>query len=75
MAVSFSWRAGRLAGFTPPVPVLAGELDTSCQPDLMTGIAQRIPGSTFRVLPGTPHMMSLERPEAVAKAQRQFLPA
>ena len=77
-----AWRAfksldvqGRLDRFTAPVLVLAGELDASCPPDLMKGIAHRIPGSTFQVLPDTPHMMSLERPEIVAEALSKFLPA
>jgi 3-oxoadipate enol-lactonase len=77
-----AWRAfksldvqRRLAGFTPPVLVLAGELDASCPPDLMNGVAERIPGSSFRVLPDTPHMMSLEHPEAVANALEKFLPS
>lgn len=76
-----AWRAfkslnvqGRLDRFAAPVLVLAGELDASCPPDLMEGIARRIPGSTFQVVPGAPHMMSLERPEIVARALSNLLP-
>jgi 3-oxoadipate enol-lactonase len=77
-----SWRAfegldvqGRLAGFAQPTLVLAGERDASTTPEIMRGIAERIPGSTYRELPGTPHMQTLECPELVAEALDQFLPA
>jgi 3-oxoadipate enol-lactonase len=53
-----AWRAfkslgvqGRLSRFTAPALVLAGQLDASCPPDLMQGIAHRIPSSTFRPCP------------------------
>jgi 3-oxoadipate enol-lactonase len=36
---------------------------------------ERTPGSTYEVLPGTPHMQTLERPELVAAALDRFLPA
>ena len=32
----------------------------------MAGIAGRMPGADYQVLPGTPHMQTLERPELVA---------
>jgi 3-oxoadipate enol-lactonase len=77
-----AWRAfsamdvrGRLAGFTAPALVLAGEDDASTTPEIMAGIAQRIPGARFQVLPGTPHMQTLERPGLVAEALDAFLPA
>ena len=66
---------GRLAGFGAPVLVLAGECDASTTPQIMRGIAERIPGSSYQELPGTPHMQSLERPELVAAALDGFLPA
>ncbi|GAA1993048.1 alpha/beta fold hydrolase [Catenulispora subtropica] len=76
-----AWRAfigldvqGRLADFDAPTLVLAGEVDTSCTPEIMRGIADRIPGSAFRVLAGTPHMQSLEQPALVAGALEEFLP-
>ena len=75
-----AWRAfegidvqGRLGEFAAPVLVLAGELDASCTPEIMTGVAKRISGSTYEELPGTPHMMSLERPAEVAQALDRFL--
>jgi 3-oxoadipate enol-lactonase len=77
-----AWRAfegldvqGRLAGFEPPTLVLAGGADASTTPEIMSGIAARIPGSTYRELPGTPHMQTLETPEPVAEALDAFLPA
>jgi 3-oxoadipate enol-lactonase len=41
----------------------------------MAGIAGRIPGAIYKELPGTPHMQTLERPELVAAALNEFLPA
>jgi 3-oxoadipate enol-lactonase len=77
-----AWRAfvgldveGRLAQFEAPTLVLAGELDASTTPEIMRGIAARVPGSRFQELPGTPHMQTLERPELVAAALDEFLPA
>ena len=66
---------GRLAGFGAPTLVLAGELDASTTPQIMSAIAQGIDGAEYRELPGTPHMMSLERPELVSQALGAFLPA
>lgn len=77
-----AWRAfkgldvqGRLANIAGPVLVLAGERDASTTPEIMTGIAKRIPGSVYQELPATPHMQTLERPELVADALDHFLPA
>lgn len=73
-----AWRAfkgldvqGKLAGL--PTLVLAGQSDVSTTPELMRGIASRIPGARYRELPGTPHMQTLERPELVAEALAEFL--
>jgi 3-oxoadipate enol-lactonase len=63
-----------LAGFPAPVLVLAGEVDSSTTPDIMNGIAGRIPGSLYRELPETPHMQTLSRPLLVAEALDDFLP-
>jgi 3-oxoadipate enol-lactonase len=52
-----------------------GQLDTSTPPGLMAGIAGRVPGAAYQELPGTPHMQTLERPELVAAALNEFLPA
>ncbi|MFD1544121.1 alpha/beta fold hydrolase [Nonomuraea guangzhouensis] len=76
-----AWRAfkgldvqGGLAKFEAPVLVLAGELDASTTPEIMTALAGRIPGAVYQELPGTPHMQTLERPELVAAALDAFLP-
>jgi 3-oxoadipate enol-lactonase len=66
---------GRLAGFEPPTLVLVGEADASTTPEIMGAIHERMPGSTFEVLLGTPHMQTLEQPELVAAALDRFLPA
>ena len=73
-----AWRAfkgldvqGKLAGL--PTLVLAGQADVSTTPEIMRGIASRIPGALYRELPGTPHMQTLERPELVAEALAEFL--
>jgi 3-oxoadipate enol-lactonase len=77
-----AWRAfkgldvkGRLADFAAPTLVLAGALDASTTVEIMAGIHERIPGSTFEQLPGTPHMQTLERPELVVAALERFLPS
>jgi 3-oxoadipate enol-lactonase len=66
---------GRLASLPAPTLVLAGELDASTTPGIMKGIAERIPGSTYGELPGTPHMQTLSKPDLVADALDEFLPA
>jgi 3-oxoadipate enol-lactonase len=77
-----SWRAfegldvqGRLATLEVPSLVLVGELDASTTPEIMAGIAERIQGSTYEVLAGTPHMQTLERAELVIEALDRFLPS
>jgi 3-oxoadipate enol-lactonase len=76
-----SWRAfrgldvqGRLSAFAAPALVLAGELDASTTPEIMAGIAARMPAARHEVLPGTPHMQTLEQPGLVADALDRFLP-
>lgn len=76
-----AWRAfvgldvrGRLAAYDRPVMVVAGEADVSCPPEFARGIAERIPGAEFAVVPSAPHMMSLEQPDAVADVLDAFLP-
>lgn len=69
-----SWRAlasvdalGRLHHIRVPVHVVAGELDTSATPELMSAIAEQIPAARFSMLPGAAHMLALEAPDALAK--------
>ena|SRR5438067_1388989 len=77
-----AWRAfkevdvqNRLRDFAAPTLVLAGEADVSTTPEIMSEIAKRIPGAIYHELPGTPHMQTLERPEPVAAALDEFIPA
>jgi 3-oxoadipate enol-lactonase len=77
-----SWRAfkgldvqDRLGTLTVPTLVLAGERDASTTPEIMSALAERVPGARYQVLPGTPHMQTLERPDLVAEALDAFLPA
>jgi len=63
---------GRTRWFSPRIS--AGELDASTTPEIMQGIAERILGSTYRELLGTPHMQTLSKPGLVAEALDAFLP-
>lgn len=74
-----TWRAlstldvqERLGGFDKPTLALAAEIDRSTTPEIMTGLANRMPNATFTVLPGIPHMMTLERPDAAGSALADF---
>ena len=68
-----SWRAlaeidteDRLHEITVPTQVIAAELDSSTPPELMRGLAARIPSAEFHVVPGSGHMLSLEKPAELA---------
>lgn len=50
-----------------PAHIIAGENDTSTPPSLMRGFSA-IPGATFEVIDGAPHMISLEKPAELAAA-------
>lgn len=65
---------GRLQDFPAPTLVLAGEADASIPVAGMKAIAGRI-GARFEVVPGAPHLQTLECPDAVADALDRFLPA
>jgi len=76
-----AWRAfkgldvqGRLGAFDAPALVLVGAQDQSSTPEIMSGIAKRIPGAQYQELPDTPHMQTLEKPDLVAAALNEFLP-
>ncbi len=69
-----SWRA--LAGISieplltsirVPTHIIAGENDASTPPALMQGFSA-IPGASFDVIEGAPHMVSLEKPAELAEA-------
>lgn len=66
----------RLRGFPAPALALAGEADASIPVEGMAAIAARIGGGAkFEVIPGAPHIQTLERPGEVADALDRFLPA
>ncbi|HEY3502066.1 MAG TPA: alpha/beta fold hydrolase [Actinocatenispora sp.] len=65
----------RLGGLDVPTLVLAGQLDASTTPAIMTGLAGRLPSATYHELPGTPHQQTLQCPDRVAAALDAFLPA
>ena len=66
----------RLRDFPAPALALAGDADASIPPEGMAAIAARIgAGAKFGVLPGAPHMQTLECPGSVGDALAGFLPA
>jgi 3-oxoadipate enol-lactonase len=75
-----TWRAyktldvrSRLRDFGGPTLVLAGEADASISVEAMGELAKRLSrGAAFEVLPGTPHMQTLESPGLVAEALDRF---
>ncbi|HEY4018542.1 MAG TPA: alpha/beta fold hydrolase [Pseudonocardiaceae bacterium] len=76
-----AWRAfidfpvrERYATLTMPALVLAGGADVSTDPDLMRGMAHRLPDARFQELPGAPHMLTLEAADQVIAALDEFLP-
>jgi 3-oxoadipate enol-lactonase len=76
------WRAlgridlhGKLGEFTAPTLVVSGEQDTSTPPELMTALADSIPGSVYLQLAGVSHLLTLEKPDLAAEALDKFLPS
>jgi 3-oxoadipate enol-lactonase len=65
--------APRLREITAPTLCLVGELDKSTPPPIVRQIADQIPGSRYRVMPGGPHMLFIEQPEETARAVGAFL--
>jgi 3-oxoadipate enol-lactonase len=68
------WRAlagldtlDRLHSIEVRTRVIAGRLDPSTPPELMAGLAQRIPNSSWHVVAGGPHMLGLARPAELAE--------
>jgi len=68
-----AWRAlatvsafERLPELGMPTLLVAGSEDRSIPPASMQSMADRIAGASFELLPGTPHMMSLETPDRLA---------
>ena len=56
-----------------PVLCIAGDVDKSAPPHVVKMIADAIPGAQFKVIPGAPHMLFIEQPQAVAQAISAFL--
>lgn len=62
-----------LATIRVPSLALAGEVDVSSPPAQLKVIADAIPGAQMTVIPGAPHMLFIEQPDAVARALVDFL--
>ena len=56
-----------------PTLCIAGEVDKSSPPEVVAAIARAIPGARFTTLPGAPHMLFIEQPQAVAREILAFL--
>lgn len=76
------WRAMANIDVLPRLPTLrvptlciAGELDISSTPANVQQIANNIPGAQYQAVPGAPHMLFIEQPDAVARAMQPFLDA
>lgn len=63
----------RLEAVRVPTLCIAGELDVSSPPQVVSAIARAIPGARYREIAGAPHMLFIEQPEAVARELIQFL--
>jgi pimeloyl-ACP methyl ester carboxylesterase len=62
-----------LGGITVPTLVIVGEHDVISTPEEMRGIADRIPGAQFALVPNAGHMSPLENPPAFNAALAGFL--
>lgn len=69
--VGFDRRAA-LAAIRVPVLALAGAEDRTAPPAVMEKMAAKIPGATFRVLPGVGHLANLENPAVFDGAIESF---
>jgi 3-oxoadipate enol-lactonase len=75
-----AWRAmsavdtlPQLSAIRVPTLCLAGEHDISAPAHTLEAIAQNINGARFEVVPGAPHMLFIEQPEAVGRILNDFL--
>jgi pimeloyl-ACP methyl ester carboxylesterase len=64
---------GRLADIRIPTLVIVGDLDTHSVRAVADILAQRIPGARKVVLPGTAHMLNMERPAEFSRIVLEFL--
>lgn len=67
--------APRLHEIRVPTLCIAGEADVASPPEIVAAIAERIPRARYAVMPGAPHMLFIEQPEAFAGLVRNFLAA
>jgi 3-oxoadipate enol-lactonase len=65
--------APHLHAICVPTLCIAGELDKSSPPEIVAAIARAIPGAQFTAIPGAPHMLFIEQPQAVAREILAFL--
>ena len=65
--------ASRLPEIGVPTLCVAGERDVASPPEIVAGIAERIRGARYAVMPDAPHMLFIEQPEALAGLVRDFL--
>jgi len=68
-------RAGlmdELGSIRTPTLVLSGEEDVAVRPKRSRRTADRIPGARFKMLPRAGHTSSVEQPEAVTAALKEF---
>lgn len=56
-----------------PTAVIVGEKDTTCTPDAMRQMAQRIANSSFEIIPEAAHLSAVERPAEWAAIVSSFL--
>ena len=75
-----AWRAiaridalPRLAAVRVPALCIAGEKDVASPPAMLRAIAGAIPGARYAELPGAPHMLFIEQPQATAREILGFL--
>jgi 3-oxoadipate enol-lactonase len=59
---------GELSAISVPTVIVAGDADQHCPPRASEIIAEKISGSTMRVLEDTGHPLPVERPDEVAAA-------
>ena len=65
--------APHLHAIRVPTLCIAGELDKSSPPEIVAAIARAIPGARFTTIPGAPHMLFIEQPQAVTREILAFL--
>lgn len=63
----------RLGELTVPTLVVTGECDTTVPPKVQEQLAQRIPNSQHRIVPGAGHAVIVDQPEVFNKIFLDFL--